>query len=300
VENEIAGYCKLMKEYGHDATFNMSVSSWQRTHNYLGYTSDPIILTGTVMEESTTVSLLKKGGNDAALQALNMTKLGLALFFESWDVAASLVPIIQKNMVRIKMGNMSQYECYFVFATSCTALYRETRRRRYRIAALRATKQLTKWDVGGVEFCAPMVIFLKAEWALTHKMETAPSLFLEAADRFASLKCLSNFQALAYERIGGYYRACHEQDRAAHFYAISLSKYEDWEAMAKVNWLLASVGDSLLERKVTKETKNVGLVERTSSMSHDEGCNCSSVDEKRSELYRNTNMVSLATDETPD
>jgi predicted ATPase len=303
VENEIAGYCKLMNEYGHDATFYMSVSSWQRTHNYLGYTTDPIVLTGAVMEESTTVSLLKKGGNDAALQALNMAKLGLALFFESWDVAASLIPTIQKNMVRTKLGNMSQYECYFVLATSCMALYRETRRRRYRIAALRATKRLTKWKAGGVEVCAPMVTFLKAEWALAHGIDTVPSLFLEAVDGFASLKCLLNFQALAYERIGCHYLARHEHDRAAHFYSISISKYEDWEAMAKVNRLRASVGGSLSERKVTKNSKNVRLVERTTSMSqsHDESCGCVSIDEKStSESCRNMDMASLATDETPD
>lgn len=241
VENEIAGYCELMKEYGHDATFNMSVALWQRTHNYLGFTKDAVILTGAVMEESTTLCLLKKCGHYAAVQVLNITKLGLALFFESWCVAASLIPSIQRNMAQMKMSHMFQYECHFVFAASCTALYRETRRRRYRFAALRATKQLRKWDTSGVEVCTPMVMFLRAEWALTYGMETAPRLFLEAADGFASLKCLLNFQALAYERIGRHYLACQEHDRATDFYAMAIAKYEEWEAVAKVNRLRNSV-----------------------------------------------------------
>jgi hypothetical protein len=241
VENEIAGYCKLMKEYGHEVTFNMSVSLWQRTHNYLGYAKDAVVLTGAVMEELTTLSLLKSCGHHAAIQTLNITKLGLALFFESWDVAASLIPSIQHNMIQMKFGHMFQYECQFVLAAACTALYRETRRCRYRFAALRATKQLRKWEAGGVDVCTPMVVFLTAEWALTDRLERAPRLFLEAAGGFASLKCLLNFQALAYERIGRHYLTCQEHDRATDFYSMALSKYDDWEAAAMVNRLRNSV-----------------------------------------------------------
>jgi hypothetical protein len=129
---------------------------------------------------------------------------------------------------------MSQYSCYFYLAASSCALYRVTRHRNHRRSASRATKQLRKWKDDGVAVCASMLMFIEAEWALTGGLDTTCILFLSAAERFASLKCYVNIQAMAYERIGSYYLLKGDQQTSTQFYAKALSKYEDWQAMAKI------------------------------------------------------------------
>ncbi len=233
VEKEIAHYCKLMKHFCRDGALNLSVTSWQRTQNLMGLAEDPIILTGAVMNEETTVSQLKRDGNRTALAALYGTKLALALIFECWTTVAILIPNVEKSIRSVK-GHISQYACYFYLAASCSALYRVTRHRNHRRSAARATKQLRKWKNEGVAVCEPMLTFIEAEWALTGGFDTTRGLFLSAAERFASLKCYANVQALAHERIGSYYFMKGNRPSSTHFFAIALSKYEEWEAVAKV------------------------------------------------------------------
>ncbi|KAI2494922.1 histidine kinase [Fragilaria crotonensis] len=233
VEKEIAHYCKLMKHFRREAPFNLSVSSWQRTQNLMGLAKDPIILTGAVMKEETIVSQLKRDSHGTALAVLYLSKIGLALLFESWTTVATLIPNVEKSIRSLK-GHLSQYSCYFYLAASSCALYRVTHHRNHRRSASRATKQLRKWKDDGVAVCAPMLTFIEAEWALTGGLDTTCILFLSAAERFASLKCYVNIQAMAYERIGSYFLLKGDQQTSAHFYAKALSKYEDWEAVAKI------------------------------------------------------------------
>lgn len=248
VEKEISQYCKLMKSFSRLTSFNLSAASWQRTQNLLGLADNPVILTGAIMNEETTVSILKRDCQYIALEALFLSKLALALLFEEWDTVASILPVVEKN-IKCLRGHLSQYVSYFYVATSSCAIYRVTRHRKHRRSAARAMKQLQCWKADGVAVCTPMVTFIEAEWALTKGMDSTISLYVSAADGFASLKCLSNFQALAYERIGYYYLSKGDRQTSTHFYAIALSKYEEWEALAKVQVLRLHMSVDFPEKK---------------------------------------------------
>jgi predicted ATPase len=228
VEKEISRLCVMMQNYGYSGIFNRCACYWQQTLNYMGQSVRGEFLTGSVMVEADVISKLKNESRHIALQELYVSKLGLALFYESWDIASELVFIVSKGAA-LSLGHMSQYLVYFTLAVACTSIYRIRPKHCFLRMANRAIKKIRKWKSSGVKICNPMLLFLDAEWAIIKGSMQVPDLYLSASNGFSHCKCLPNFQALAHRRIGNYFASRGEHNSAEYYNSIALRIYLEWE-----------------------------------------------------------------------
>jgi predicted ATPase len=232
LEQDMKRYMEVLDDYGQVYFLNIYRPHVQLVLNLMGKSDNPLVLTGSVMNEEECRVAWKKTRNVQAEQSLYVCRMFLAYYFDD-------LPTAEKMSSKLAGPMEFGYSAWFAPRTMMQgmiafALFKSTRRRRYRRWGLASMRKIESFLRGGNVNCHPMLLLLRAEHATIdgRKRDDVQRAFDDAIIVSGRLGCLHN-QALGNERAGVYFLKQKDTMWAATYLTRAFELYAGWGARAK-------------------------------------------------------------------
>ena len=250
-EKRIRAYCKIISVYKH-GTYGIPINCYlQSTLNFMGQSTDPLILRGSGFDEDYTLTETVKKEFFVAYITTNLNKLILAYYFNEYDVAWDMILLSRRNVGKTAKSLFSFSLRTFYDSLTCLELARnissKSKKQSKIIAARKGLRRLRSYAANCPENFNNKVSLLEAEFAI---LQGHTDSAMHKYDQSIAEAEVEEFQyecALAHERKG---RALMRMGDAIEGQACLLracSLYKKWGAHAKVKQMEETV---LITKKI--------------------------------------------------
>jgi tetratricopeptide (TPR) repeat protein len=232
LEQDNKRYMEVLDDYGQGYFLTIYRPCVQLVLNLMGKSDNPLVLTGAAMNEEECLVAWRKTKNVQAEQRFYVCRMFLAYYFDDLPTAEKMSSKLVGPMEFgytpwIAPRTMMQGMIAF-------ALFKSTRRRRYRRRGLASMRKIESFLRGGNVNCHHMLLLLRAEHATIdgRKRDDVQHAFGEAIIVSGRLGFLQN-QALGNERAGVYFLEQKDTVWAATYLTRAYELYSQWGARAK-------------------------------------------------------------------
>eukprot|EP00566_Odontella_aurita_P003865 CAMPEP_0113558968 /NCGR_PEP_ID=MMETSP0015_2-20120614/18641_1 /TAXON_ID=2838 /ORGANISM="Odontella" /LENGTH=1247 /DNA_ID=CAMNT_0000460563 /DNA_START=110 /DNA_END=3853 /DNA_ORIENTATION=- /assembly_acc=CAM_ASM_000160 len=231
-------FSEQMAFYKQETHLTNTLLLYQTVMNFMGYSRDPLILTGKIIDEKEIMKDANDNKNDVVRSIIYVMKLILSYHFNNYEVAAKMA--VKSRVANMSLGHYGGQVVQRFYdglsALSVRGVSLKQRRRSLSIA-LRSLKQMKKFARRCEDNCCHKVLFLKAELAAFRgRKSDAAEYYVRAIGR-AGESGFIHEQALACERAGLYMLSHGEQVLASEHIKQARELYFQWGARAKVDQL---------------------------------------------------------------
>jgi hypothetical protein len=256
LEEEMETHCRLMSDYKQDSIHSLALCRWQCILNLLGRSEDPLVLTGTAMEQEAMTKLAMETNNRLLEIVVDAYRLPLALIFRDYELADKLSQKTDEIGEEILVAHIFVPRHMFYAGMTAFAMARSKSKgsRKQLRRATKIMRKMQKWVQSGNVSCLHMIQLFEAEMAaVMGKKDRAAKMFSDSI-RLAARAGYLQDRALAHERAGLFFLDAHDNDWAAYHFKRSIECYDDWGAKAKV--------DQMVEKHAEFITEHAGSSER--------------------------------------
>ena len=228
-------YYEQMKALSQDYIYTQSLPFWQFVLNLLGDAKDPLLMTGSAMNEDDFLGM--KNTCPWGYYHYLILKSVLCNIFKDYETAAKLA--IERGMsYEKKNGSPLAMLDTLHQGISFYAMARKTRKRRYVRKAKKIKSIVSTWvDKGNVNVRHYLPLLEAEDAAFRRKSDDARRLYSEAI----TLASRSGFQhnaALASERLGEYlYHDLNEKERARPYFKDAVKYYSGYGSAFKAQMI---------------------------------------------------------------
>jgi hypothetical protein len=200
---------------------------------------DLTVLSGEVMEESEYINGLIKTNLRFLLRDVLRHKALLAYHFGFHELAATIHTKMDRAGMQMYENTVAAPTYNFYGAMIFFQRYRTTLQVKYLKRARRHLKRLKRFEALGSPNVSMFLIFLQAEERTLRSRDVA-ALVLDYTNVIDALKIegMVHLEALANERLSAILSATGCHDLSQTYFDRALSRYSDWGATAKYEWLL--------------------------------------------------------------
>ena len=239
IEHDYSIYTNAMKLSVCAPVYAFAAIHWQTVQNLIGHastdSSNPLELTGDVMDENEMLSSLTRANNKMAIHLLNNRKLYLGCILGEHEVAADIAVEMGESFYQENPGSPSFIDQFLFGALSCISTFRVTKRTKYLSFAKNQAKKIKGWLKQGSRNFIQWSLLLEAElMALRGKTKKSKEAFEGAVKASARLGRVHE-QALIRERYAAFLLSCNDTEDHGYQLRKAVSLYEEWGAMRKVN-----------------------------------------------------------------
>lgn len=236
LEADLRSYCRQMEEFGQKTIRQIAVVIWQSVLNLMSSSDDPVVLSGTAMDQST---LMRECIDCKAVHSvftLKSHQLQLAYLFERYDLASKLV---DWNATKFRAPLILTWRHTIFQGLTALVLARKGRKRRiWRKFAMKVVRKVRTWVSKGHVNCLHTLHLLEGEVsAVQGKIEEAKAKY-DLAIATAGRAGFRMDKAISCERAGELFINAGDCHWAADYLSRAHQQYVEWEASAKAHQLL--------------------------------------------------------------
>ncbi|CAB9496390.1 Transcriptional regulator [Seminavis robusta] len=241
-------YCQQMKSLKHERIARYLECLWQLVLNVSGSAEDPAVLNGNGLNYDEYMNWAKGSESTQAISYYDRYQIAAA--FWSGDFAKVHALILKTDThkgfyEKTFGGSFALYPLYFQCALSLLSLYQTTKSKKFKSMACFFSGKLNSWAKKGNPNFKHYSLMVDAEALdIRGKRSEAEKLFKEAVI-FAGRRGFTNDQALANERLGGFFLRQGLDDDAKYHLGEAIKLYRQWGAHAKCD-ILHKVYEKLL------------------------------------------------------
>jgi hypothetical protein len=251
IDLEVSKLGELLILFRQTAASSVISPILQQVYNLRGgydFDNPPWILTGYACDEETLMAEAKASNNIFCLSQFNFRKLWMAYVFNNYEYAFTMAA---KSRLTIKSSPSSFFVIshYFFEGMTCLALARSPntklgKKKKYVRLAKRCLKTMKKYTDYCKRNCLNKFLMLKAELLVTKGDLSGGLELFEQSASYSQVEGFMHEQAIAYERAG--LAVLHDKglasdapnDAASKYFSKSMSLYQLWGAMAKVDQMI--------------------------------------------------------------
>jgi predicted ATPase len=247
VDNEIRAILEQCHEFRQDNVTRLLAPTHQAGLNLQGRSSFPLILTGTSMDQQSLTEEARMAKNTVLQYVIAFNQLKLGLHFQEWQLAADLLPCIEKYR-KLSKGltkHFTVYDFTLVAGISYAVLWRRSGKRMHLKLFQRYMTQSKGWLSSGLLQCEANYAFLLAEKAV---FSNAGPIAIKRAYDEAIVKLeqaqLLHFRAFANERAGTVLQELKVFGDVVEYYTEAQALYYEYGAYAKVDQLERKIDEA--------------------------------------------------------
>eukprot|EP00797_Seminavis_robusta_P019984 Sro302_g112290.2 (721) ;mRNA; f:64419-66581 len=240
---KVAGYCdkyaEVAVDYKQMMYWYMNAPVYQAVLNLQGNSENPSVLKGNHIAE-TKESFLEtctKTANKPAIFQFQIWSACIAYHFRDYQRAKRCIKSMGSDLFEDGPIVWVQYRVFYT-GLVYFALFKETRKSKYRRRALAAHRKLKDWVAQGVVNCEYMCLLLESEDLSSGRSTqlARTTAAYEDAIRVVSEAGLCHHHALAQELAGDFlYLQDKGSSPAKQYLSAAVKLYEEWGAAAKVS-----------------------------------------------------------------
>ncbi len=270
LEEETKAYSESFNQFKQETNFNYNEVYRQPMLNFMGRSSNPLILTGEAYDEEKMMRQNQERNDKTGTFFIHFNKLILSYYFQDYENAnfhaAESRKLLEAVLAKFEIPNHHLYE-----ALTLLALYPNagTKKRKYLSRVRSNMGKLKTWAKFAPENYQHKYDLLKAElYRVSGKYNNA-RLVYDKAISGASLHKYIHEEALANELAGRFYMEQKSDELAEFYLKASYNAYREWGADAKLHHM-----EQVYPRYVsginqsTGSIMESGTVNSTSSMIH--------------------------------
>eukprot|EP00978_Attheya_sp_CCMP212_P000337 scaffold686_cov56-Attheya_sp.AAC.1 len=243
LEHEMQMSSQQMIEYSIEVMQGVLAPFHQCVLNLMGQSEDPLKLNGEVMNEDMQIVLMKNQSNKHAELGIYMNVVCLAYLFGDYTRAGEFVDkLVEESEVGSQVEELLKT---FYCGLTCFALAKDTNDRKWRKLAMKDLKKIKKWSQLSPFNCLQKLLLLKAEAAVLGRRYSKAEKYYYDAIYFSQKHGFLNDEAIAHERLGIFFLAERNNEKAAFDQLLSAKDlYKKWGAHAKVEHIKKKIRNS--------------------------------------------------------
>ncbi|WNR46300.1 AAA family ATPase [Paenibacillus roseipurpureus] len=237
LKEELAKSYRILEQTNHHDTLLMMEIIRMVIMNLEGMSVNPLLFGNHQEEEELFVTKLKEHPNQVIMHVYTIKKMMLYYLFGSYEEA-------------VKMGKMSEMyegvsfglfhipENYFYYVLSIAAVYQDASvidRKKYAKQVKKMMRKMDKWAKNCPENFLHMTHLMQAEWDRVCGRSLKAEQGYEAAIRKAKEEGFIQYEALASELAGKYYKQMGKDKFAKLYFFDAYMGYMNWGAKAKAD-----------------------------------------------------------------
>ena len=228
-----------LDRYNQESMF-MPVQIYKQTvMNLLGRSANPVILTGTAMDQDESLRIANACNEMNKVQPLWFQLNQLGFYFGDMDVAAKYGERLWNR--KRASGPMFHVPAYLMFLSlTAMEMARRTGKRTYRYNARKHTKQLSAWIKKKALNAQHKLLIVLADRARDRKSSEVVKTMFDDAIRSARRSGFTQDAALANELAGKHFLSVRDDFLASCYLSTAQELYDDWGATAKVDQMDAT------------------------------------------------------------
>jgi len=234
-------FYETMQKFKQAAPLATFVPWMQYVLNFMGACSDPLVLTGKVVDEEAALKIARETDNITVISIFVHCKLGLAYFLRIYDQANKMSKAWEQ--LNIKATSPYGFAAHLLYQALTAAHFRDFRMIRRKLKCLRKVGRHAGCNV------AHKIALIQAEWFNASSRGTNISEQKRARLTKQALECYHQSielagkegflheEALAHELAGFALQARNEDQQALTCLKQACSLYKQWGGTIKVNQL---------------------------------------------------------------
>lgn len=242
VEQNVKSFCDLMALRKQESLLQLGRVFLQTLHHLMGYTSDPLALSGDVVDFGDMYRHGTATGNETLTTAVMVERALISYVFNCYDLANELAGHWRHLIFNIPPGADIYAACLFDSLISMAfARKHKNGRAKYLRIADNHIRRFKKWSTCSPHNCADKLFLLEAERAsIAGKANIAYEKYACANAFAADSGCLW-VQAIVNERAAEHLVGRKQMDLAKIYFNRACQMWERWGASAKAMQLKADL-----------------------------------------------------------
>lgn len=241
LSEEIKSYLSLMLELDRERVWQVTVPYAQLIANLMGKNAQPSVLSGDSMHLKVLMDKVKKLDNGNALRAIYATRMEVAYWFASYDMALRMIQHLKSLKLGIGQSLTVAYrrEVFFTGLTYLAQAKTAKNKRQHIWSARECIGMMKKWSTRGSQDCEDLLLILQAELVSVVGRKSSEEIaraYEFAVTNAAYVGSLQN-TALAAELAGAYHVSQGDYIVGQTFLEQSYTAYNEWNAYKKANHL---------------------------------------------------------------
>ncbi|KAL3919549.1 MAG: hypothetical protein SGILL_003702 [Bacillariaceae sp.] len=238
VRAECSKYMGVLRDYKRGFLWDICAPLAQAVANFMGESSSPSVLSGEFLDAGT-LDRIENSAVETGRFQYQLYSTILAYHFGDLEGAESFIKAMRSDLYAEGIEPPGLSTRTFYTGLVYVALYRKTKRRKYKRQAIASYKLLAKWLQMGAGNCKYMKLILDAERASVQYAKYSPESVLTQFDE--AIECASKMGVLHHEAL-----ACElasdflarlsfvAEAKLLSYLKRSLACYEKWGGHAKV------------------------------------------------------------------
>jgi len=233
-------YHYVLTKHNQEQFLPLHLLFWQALLNLMGRSSNPIELTGEVMNQKDFIRDAMENNKSMEMAFLYYNRMLLAFLFGEYKLAAEMGEN-NKNIGAFALSNFVVTQQIFYEGLNAAVLYNQTKVSKWRKLAQANKKVLKKWDCCASGNRTHMIRLLKAELSCSEGDEGKTESLYNSAILDAGKSGFLLDKAIANERAAVYFVDKNDKSRSRRYLSQALECYVEFGAQAKVDQLVSLV-----------------------------------------------------------